>query len=136
MAILNKRKVEKLIKRKKRGLSSLLIAKQLGVTKRRVNQVWKISKITGFFSLKKPGKLPERELSEKETKAIFYLHENQKAGARIIAKLLRTRYKIKIGNNLVHKALLNNGMAMLNENKQKRRKPWTVDCGLWTRKRS
>ena len=124
MARLNKRNVEKLIKRKKRGLSSLLIAKQLGVSKRRINQVWNKYNLPGFFYLKKPGKLAERKLSEQELKAIFYLHENQKSGARIIAKLLRLRYKIKIGNNLVHKALLDNGRAMLNENKQKRRKPW------------
>lgn len=124
MARLTIKKVVKLIRRKEKGLSSALIARQLGISKRRVNQVWRIQTKTRCFKLNKVGRKPTRFLSDREEKLIFSLHIHQQTGARVIAKLLRKRHKIKIGNNLVHDTLLKNNMAVPNIKKQQRRKPW------------
>jgi len=124
MAKLNVKKVVKLIRRKEKGLPSSLIAKQLGISKRRVNQVWQKHAKTGSFKLNKPGVKSWRILTDQEKKFILELHEHQHFGARILAELLRRRYKKQIGNDLVHAFLLERGMAEPNANKKKRRKPW------------
>lgn len=56
MAKLNEEKVTKLIGRKKKGLPSKLIAQQLEISKRRVNQVWLIHEKTGSFRFKQTWK--------------------------------------------------------------------------------
>ena len=124
MARLTIKKVVKLIKRKEKGLSSRLIARQLRISKRRINQVWREYNTTGSVKLNKPGKKPTRILTRQEKDAILHLHTIHNVGARIIAKLLRKRYAVRIGNTLVHDALLKHTMAVPNIHKQGRRKPW------------
>lgn len=124
MGRLTQEKVWRLLKRKEKGLSSILIAKQLNISKRRVNQIWKDYKTTGKFDLQKVGRPATRVLSKREKTRILKLHEHQMVGARIIGKLMRFRYGAKIGNNLIHELLLSKTMAQPNEKKQKRRKPW------------
>ena len=125
MAKLNKTKVWEIIQRKKKGLPSRLIAKQLKVSKRRVNQVWKHYKETAtYLEIKKPGKPQLRFLTEKELDLIHSVHKQQGCGARLIGKILRRKYNKCIDNNLIHMTLLNNELATPNKNKQGRRKPW------------
>tara|TARA_Y100000034_G_scaffold131226_1_gene191514 strand:+ start:90 stop:1016 length:927 start_codon:yes stop_codon:yes gene_type:complete len=124
MARLTKKKVGQIKRRKELGLSSKLIARQLGVTERRINQVWANIRIKGYCILKKPGKEAKRKVTKKEKLLILYTAKHQRMGARIVGKLLRYRHNIKIGNNLIHSTLLNNSMATTNEKKRKRRKPW------------
>ena len=100
MGRLTQEKVWRLLKRKEKGLSSILIAKQLNISKRRVNQIWKDYKTTGKFDLQKVGRPATRVLSKREKTRILKLHEHQMVGARIIGKLMRFRYGAKIGNNL------------------------------------
>ena len=124
MVRLTQKKVEIIIRRKKKGLSSSFIAEKLEITKRRVNQIWETYQEKGSFELKKTGKLPVRILSEHEKKLILELREHQACGARIIAEVLRRKRKIKIANDLVHEFLLEQGMATPNLHKQQRRKAW------------
>lgn len=124
MAKLNKKKVEKIIKQKRFGLSASLIARQLKISKRRINQIYQIYLEEGSFELKQPGKPKTRFLTKKEESLILRLAKKQRAGARLIASILREKYNLKVGNNIVHELLLDRNMAVLNKNKQKRRKPW------------
>ena len=124
MARLNKKKVEIIIRRKTKGLSSRLIGRQLEISKRRINQVWREYLKKGSFELKAPGRLPVRILTEREKNLIAQIHEHQRCGARNIARILRFNYKTRIRNDLVHEFLLERGMAVPNVNKQQRRKPW------------
>ncbi len=124
MGRLTQEQVWIVIKRKEKGLSSALIARQLSISKRRVNQIWEKYETTGKFELRNVGRPATRVLSEREKTIILRLHEHQMMGARIIGRLIRFRYGTKIGNNLIHKFLLNEGMAEPNGKKQKRRKPW------------
>jgi hypothetical protein len=46
----------RIIKRRKKGLSSSFIAKQFGLSVRRIEQVWKYYLVTGdYLPLSKPG---------------------------------------------------------------------------------
>jgi len=106
MARLNKTKVRKIIKQKQYGLPSKLIARQLGFSKRRINQVWKYYKDTGkSIEIKKSGKEKYRFLTQKETDLILRIQEQQGCGARLIGKILRSKYNKHIDNNLIHMIL-------------------------------
>ena len=85
MARLNKTKVRKIIKQKQYGLSSRLIARQLGFSKRRINQVLKYYKDTGkYLEIKKSGKEKYRFLAQHETDLILRIQKQQGCGARLI----------------------------------------------------
>jgi putative transposase len=127
MARLNKTKVRKIIKQKQYGLPSKLIARQLGFSKRRINQVWKYYEDTGkLLEIKKSGKEKDRLPTKEEIDLILKIQKEQGCGARIIGKILRRKYNKHVGNNLIHMVLLENQLATPNENKQKRRKPWVM----------
>lgn len=79
MARLNKTKVRKIIKQKQYGLSSKLIARQLVLSKRRINQVWRYYKVTGkYLKIKKSGKEKYRLLTQQETRLILRIQEQQR----------------------------------------------------------
>lgn len=127
MARLNKTKVRKIIKQKQYGLSSRLIARHLGFSKRRINQVWKYYKSTGkHLEIKKSGKERYRFLTQQEIDLILRIQKKQGCGARVIGKILRRKYNKHMGHKLIHMALLENQLATPNKNKQKRRKPWVM----------
>ena len=124
MAKLNKDTVETIIQRKRRGLSSRLIAQKLGVSKRRIDQVWKHYLRTGKRVLiRKPGK-QSCDVTQQERTLIMRVQQQQGCGARLIAALLRRKYKKRIGHTRVHMMLLDQQLATPNKNKQGRRKPW------------
>jgi len=124
MAKLNKDTVETIIQRKRRGLSSRLIAQKLGVSKRRIDQVWKHYRRTGKRVLiRKPGK-QSCDVTQQERTLIMRVQQQQGCGARLIAALLRRKYKKRIGHTRVHMMLLDQQLATPNKNKQGRRKPW------------
>lgn len=125
MARLNKAKVRKIIKQRQYGLPSRVIARQLGFTKRRINQVWKYYKDTGkHLEIKKSGKERYRFLTQQETDLILRLKEQQGCGSRLIGKILRRKYNKHMSHKLIHMVLLERDLAIPNKNKQKRRKPW------------
>lgn len=127
MARLNKTKVRKIIKQKQYGFSSGLIARQLGLSKRRINQVWRYYMITGkYLEIKKSGKEKYKFLTQQETDLILRIQKQQCCGARVIGKILRRKYNKHISNMLIHMFLLENSLAIPNKNKQKRRKPWVM----------
>lgn len=113
----------RIIKRREKGLSSGYIAKQFGISRRRVEQVWSYYKKTGtYLELKKPGRKPYRRYEPYLDDKIIDLKKKYNFGATYIAKYLRDKEGIKISNGYVHNLLLKNNMAEKNKNKQKRRK--------------
>lgn len=115
----------RIVKRKQKGLSSALIAKQFNISKRRIEQVWKFFKETGsYLSLKKQGRKPYRKVKPWLDEKILRLKQKHKFGATYIAKFLRDKHNVTISNNYVHDLLLANNMAKENQRKKKRRKPW------------
>ncbi len=122
---LNYSKQVRIIKRRISGLSSSYIAKQMGISKRRVEQVYSYYKKHGtYMPLKKPGRKPYRDYPKGIEEVIILLKKKYKFGATYIAKYLRDKVKMRIANNYVHKVLLDNNMAKKEKNKQVRKKPW------------
>ena len=115
----------RIVKRKNFRLSSALIARQLGLSKRRVEQVWAHYQKTGtYLTLQKQGRKPYRHYSKNLQMKILELHKKYRWGATYIAKYLRDKEKIKIGHDYIHSMLIKNNLATPNKRKQKRRKPW------------
>ena len=106
-------------------MSSKYIAKQFGVTKRRIEQIWKEYNDTGEIPKpKKVGRKPYQEIPENMDQRVLDAHERYKIGAAMIAKYFRDKFNIRLGHAYYHSILLDNGMANENPNKKKRRKPW------------
>ncbi len=115
----------RIIKRKKLGLSSKYISKQFGLSIRRIEQVWKYYKEIGnYLPLTIPGRKKYRKEIVGLNEKILTLQRKYHWGASYIAKYLRNKDGISIGNCYVHDLLLRNNLAMSNLKKQKRRTPW------------
>ena len=122
---LNSNDIERIIKRKKKGLPSSFIAKQFNISKRRVNQIHSEYLKLGFIPiLTKQGRKPKKKYSLGFEKKILSSNEKLGFGANYLAQYLRKKEKIKIANDYVHNVLLKNNRALPNKKKQERRKPW------------
>jgi putative transposase len=119
------KKQVRIVKRKKLGLSSTLIAKQFKVSKRRIEQIWRYYRLNqNYMPLHKPGRKPYRKQILNIEDRIVRFNKKFGFGATYIAKYLRDNLNIRLSNNFVHKVLLENNMAVENKRKKKRRTPW------------
>jgi putative transposase len=115
----------RIVKRKKSGLSSSYIAKQFGLSTRRIQQVWQHYVANGdYIPLKIPGRHKYRKEIVGLNDKILALQTKYRWGASYIAKYLRDKDGLAIGNCYVHELLLRNNLATTNQKKQKRRAPW------------
>ena len=115
----------RIIKRKQLGLSSAYIAKQFGLSKRRIEQVWSYWLMNkSYLPLHKPGRKPIEKDHKKLRKVILRAYYKNRQSASYLAKYLRDKLNIRLSHNYIHKVLLSEGLAMQNFRKQKRKKPW------------
>jgi putative transposase len=122
---LTMKKMVRIVKRKQIGLSSALIAKQFGLSKRRIEQIWSHYSCTGeYLILQIPGRKPYRKRIPDIDDKVKRLHQRFGFGATYIAKYLRMNYNLHLSNNFIHEILLDNKMAIEEKNKKKRKKPW------------
>jgi hypothetical protein len=66
----------------------------------------------------------KKTLDEESTKLILEVHKEQNLGARRLEKIIEFTHGKHIPHNAIHKELLSHGLANVNRNKSKRRKPW------------
>ena len=118
-------KQARIVKRRQKGLSSAYIAKQFGLSRRRIEQVWAYWQINGdYLPLSRPGRKPIPKDDEKLRMIILGTQSKTRQGATYIAKYLRDKLNIRLSHNYIHNVLLREGLALPNSKKQKRRKPW------------
>ena len=131
---LTKKRVKWLIKMKKEGEGSSMIARSLRISVRRVNQVWGEYKDTENIPIigENMGRPPDLPLSEHEKEIIREVKQKYKLGARRLELLIDRDYKMHIPHNKIHKFLLEEGLAHPNTRKQKRRK-WVRCSALMNR---
>jgi len=121
MGRLDLRKLRYLLQQKRKGASSAQIAQRLGVTKRRVNQVWKQYQEEGErFELRRPGRKP-KPVEMQELELVANAYATYKVGALGLEKALR-RDGHKIAHNRIHHMLKEIRVAEPDPKKQKRRK--------------
>lgn len=114
--------LDRLVKSKSRGCSSFLVARNLGVGKRRVDQLWREYQRTGVVPvLERVGK-KVKPVSEEVVSVVIKAKREFGFGARVLERLIRERYKIKLSHNKIHEVLKLNGLASACARKQKHRK--------------
>ena len=96
----------------------------MGVTKRRINQVWKMYRETGEIPVigKKLGRPRTSKITEEEREIIKEAKEKYKLGARRLEPIIERDNGIHIPHNKIPRCLLKEGLAKENPNKKNRRK--------------
>ncbi len=120
---LTRRRIRWLIKRKKEGMSSKSIARALKISKRRVNQVWRMYMDSGEIPVigENIGR-PKREITERERRIVLEAKKKYKLGARRLEPIIERDYGMHIPHNRIHRILLELGLAEENPKKKKRRR--------------
>ncbi len=121
---LTKRKVDYIIRAKKRNESDKNIGKDMKVSPSTVKRVW-------MHWLKNEEPIPIKKFGRKKIatdeeseKLIVAIHKEQKQGARRLEKIIDFKHGKHIPHNRIHKVLLKAGLAKENKSKKKRRKAW------------
>lgn len=120
---LNRRKVHWIIRQKQKGVPSREIARDMKVSRRRIEQIWKHFLDPGREPIIGEGiGRPRKPYDEKEASIVKEAHLRFRFGARMFEVLIRKLHKIKIPHNRIHMYLLSQGLSFQDPNKQKRRK--------------
>ena len=120
---LNKTKIRYIINHKNKGESSKTIAKDIKISTRRVEQIWKEYHETGKEPIigKNLGR-PKKSFTPEEVEIINIAFDRFKFGARMLEPIIEGFYNIHIPHNRIHMCLLSEGLAEQNVKKKKRRK--------------
>lgn len=121
---LTAKKINYIIKHKKKRKSTRELSEDLGVSPSTVRRVWTHwIRTKNPLPLKKPGR-PMKPIVKEEEDIVLKAHERYKVGARRLETVIKKVYKVWISHNRIHKILLKHFKAKRNPNKQKRRKAW------------
>jgi len=120
---LNKGRARKLVVELNKGKSARKLAADLGVTPRRVNQVYADYLKTGLVPPLGEGVgRPVKPIQDWEVQLVRKAHAIQRVGARRLELVISQDYHQKISHNRIHAILLREGLAKPNPKKQKRRR--------------
>jgi transposase len=108
------------------GLSTGFVAEQFGVSQRRVQQLAKHYREAGEVSvLRRPGgKLSSNHENLRDV--VLWAKQKLKCSATGIAAYLCEKRGIRVDNNLMHKILLEEDLAVEEPNKKVRKQPWEL----------
>jgi len=121
---LTDRKIRYIIRAKKRCDSTNKIAQDMKLSPSTVKRVWMHwTKTKMPLNIKKFGR-KKKTLDEESVNLILEVHKEQNLGARRLEKIIDFTHGKHIPHNAIHKELLYHGLANVNRNKSKRRKPW------------
>ena len=121
---LTDKKIKHIIRAKIRGESTKRIAQDKKLSPSSVKRVWMHwTKTKMPLNIKKFGR-KKKPLDEESEKLILEVHKEQNLGARRLEKIIKFKHGKHIPHNAIHRVLLHHGLANVNRNKSKRRKPW------------
>jgi transposase InsO family protein len=121
---LTDKKISYIIRAKIRGESTNRIAVEMKVSPSTVKRVWMYwTKTKMPLRIKKFGR-KRKTLDAESEQLILEVNKEQNMGARRLEKIIWFKYGKRIPHNAIHRVLLAHGLANLNRNKTKRRKPW------------
>jgi len=99
---LNRRKVHRIIRQKLDGVPSKDIAKDLAISSRRVEQLWKYYKDHRREPINGKGVgRPKKPYDEKEAQMIKDAHLRFRFGARMLEIVLKKMYEVTISHNRI-----------------------------------
>ena len=121
---LTERKIRYIIRAKKRCESTKRIAEDVKLSPSTVKRVWMHwTKTKMPLNIKKFGR-KKKTLDEESIELILEVHKVQNLCARILETIIDFQHGKHIPHNTIHKVLLDHGLANVNRNKSKCRKPW------------
>ena len=120
---LNKRKIHWIIREKKKEVTTSEIARDMKISTRRVQQIWKQYLDTGIEPVigEDIGR-PKKPYDSKEAQIVVLAYARYRFGARMLEVAIRKIYKTCISHNRIHMYLKASGLAQDDPNKKKRRK--------------
>jgi putative transposase len=100
------------------------IARDMKVSRRRVQQIWKCFKETGEEPIlgHNIGR-PRKPYVKREADIVREAHSRYKFGARMVERVIRKQYKVRISHNRIHMYLKAEGLAR--EDPDKKRRKWS-----------
>jgi putative transposase len=123
MVKLNERKIRWIIHEKMRGRGSGELALIQRVSRRRIEQLWQAYRRTGVPpALKKPGRPRKATISLQDATLILETYDKLKVNALTLETVLKHRRGVSLPHNSIHAILKENGRALPQLSKQKRRK--------------
>jgi len=119
---LNKKKILWILRQKEDNESSGVIAKIQHITRKRVDQIWKLYRDTGTILIigQKMGQ-PKKAITAEELVAIDEAYKRFRFGARMLEIIIRKVYELNISHNRIHKYLMDRGLARAERSKRKQR---------------
>jgi transposase len=107
------------------GVDTGLVAEQFEISRRRIQQLVKEYRESGEIpQLETPGRRPYAEYPDDLEERVLDLRQRLRAGAVVIAHVLRVRDGLSIANNRVHEILQEHDHVSENSTKQGRKRPW------------
>jgi putative transposase len=121
-AVLDQSQIEWIIKAKKEGKRNAEIARAQGISVRRVRQLYSQYRKTGTVPvLKRPGRPRAPAITEEERALIKDAHEKFRLCACYLEAVLAAQ-GVRINHNRIHAVLREEGLAVSEPHKQRRRK--------------
>jgi len=136
MVKLNERKIRWIIHEKLRGRGTGEIALIQRVSRRRIEQLWQAYTRDGVLpALKKPGRPRNASISLRDAALILETYDRLKVNALTLERALKHTHGLNLPHNRIHVILKENGRALPQPSKQRRRK-WvryerTHSMSLW-----
>jgi len=120
--VLEQRQVEWVIKAKSEGRKNVDIANVQGISVRRVQQLYSSYRKNGVMPmLKKPGRPKSPEITEHERSVILAAYERFRMCACYLEQVISS-YGVRINHRRIHEVLREEGLAVSEPRKQRRRK--------------
>ena len=123
MVKLNERKIRWIIHEKMRGRGTGELALIQRVSRRRIEQLWQAYTRDGVIpTLKKPGRPRNASISLRDAALILETYDRLKVNALTLQRALKHTRGVNLPHNKIHAILKENGRALPQPSKQKRRK--------------
>jgi putative transposase len=123
MAKLNERKIRWIIQQKLGGRGTGEIALIQRVSRRRVEQLWQAYRLAGVLpALKKAGRPRNATISLRDAALILETYDRLKVNALTLERALKHSHGMNLPHNSIHAILKENGRALPQQSKQRRRK--------------
>ena len=123
MKKLNQKKIRWIVREMKKGdRSAYMIAKIMNISPRWVRELYRVHQETGQYLFpKKPGRRPQLVSDEERNLILEVRKEHPISGAVALEKILDSQ-GVHIGHNRIHRILKEEGLAIDEPRKQRRRK--------------
>ncbi len=109
---LNRKKVHWIIRQKQKRVGTKEIAQDMKITRRRVQQLWKILPGNRPHASSRPEpRASEEPHVKREAEIVREAYGRYRFGARMLEMVIRKQYRVRISNNRIHSYLMAEGLA-------------------------